>query len=405
MKRVLDRLNSLEITGTSDHILSGDVVEIFARLPKFSSDPGPETGIIIWVNTTEEKLKVRNSGEVFESVLTKSGKYLSHYILEDTDFSRATLTNASLSPLGRIRLGVSSSLGSGAIQIEAVEGPYGNFIFFILKPNGDVWAWGYNNRGQLGLDKDAEEVFEWDPHKTLFSNIKQISTSGDHTLALSNTDVLWGVGSNFYYEISPLTEKYQVDQLVPIQVATSVKDMIALMGATVIVKNDGTVWYCGQARNGRSGLSPFFIGELAVSNVRYLTRIPGLENIVSITKWGEECLVALDDNGDIWVWGALLNQYSVPGIETSLIFKLGSGMIESGSPTKLLGIPKIVEIGQYFLKDTNGNYCSYITTFADPDYSMSANILVRSPLEAIEKPYNYFSRGAVVTQSGEVWTQ
>ena len=401
MKRVLDKLNSIEISGTSDKVVSGDVVEIFARLPKFSSDPGPESGIIIWVNTTEEKLKVRNNGEVFESVLTKSGKYLSHYILEDTSFSRATLTNASLSPIGRIRLGIASSIGIGSIQIECIEGPYGNFIFLTLRPDGSVWAWGFNDRGQLGIGRSVD-VFEWDPHQTLFSNIKKISLSSQHTLALSNSGVLWGAGSSFNYEITPSSKS---DQPTPVQIAIGVRDMVALAGATVLVKTDGTVWFCGEARNGRGGFSPFFVGELVAADVRYLSQIPNLENIVSVTKWGEECVLALDSSGDVWVWGSLLNQYTVPGTETSLVFRLGSGIVSMGFPTKIESIPKVAEIGQYYFKDINGYYWIYTTTFGDTDYSMSSNTLVRSPMESVEKPYNYFSRTSVVTQAGELWIQ
>ena len=99
-----------------------------------------------------------------------------------------------------IRLGYTSSNRPIFTRIIAnkyeVKSVYcGSDHTFILKNDGTLWGCGYNKYGQLGLgDTDTRTVFT--QITTNIDNIKSIYCGGEYTFILKNDGTLWGCGDN-----------------------------------------------------------------------------------------------------------------------------------------------------------------------------------------------------------------
>ena len=70
---------------------------------------------------------------------------------------------------------------------------FGNSCFAVMH-NGTVFAWGSNNRGQLGLATSDESVLK--PTKVPnLTNITTVASGTWHTLALDSTGRVFSAGS------------------------------------------------------------------------------------------------------------------------------------------------------------------------------------------------------------------
>jgi alpha-tubulin suppressor-like RCC1 family protein len=90
-------------------------------------------------------------------------------------------------------------------QIEYYPGEFiqvscGNSNTFAIKDDNSLWAWGLNDKGQLG--NDSTSFFNNIPQQ--IGNDKdwwQVSAGVNHTIALKNDSTMWGWGQNEYYQL------------------------------------------------------------------------------------------------------------------------------------------------------------------------------------------------------------
>lgn len=128
-----------------------------------------------------------------------------------------------------------------------------------LKADGTVWAWGSNNRGQLG---DGTTTNRTRPVQvTGLTGVTSIVASGEegaqfgglsHTLALKGDGTVWAWGYNNYGQLGDGTT---TDRTQPVQV-TGLTQVAALSGGgfhNLALKIDGSVWAWGDNRNGQLG--------------------------------------------------------------------------------------------------------------------------------------------------------
>ena len=64
----------------------------------------------------------------------------------------------------------------------------------VLKNNGTVWTWGFNQYGQLGDGSTNNRSAPY-PVDTL-KNVTSIASGGDHTVVLKSDGTVWAWGSN-----------------------------------------------------------------------------------------------------------------------------------------------------------------------------------------------------------------
>ncbi len=136
----------------------------------------------------------------------------------------------------------------------------------ILKKNGDVWAVGLNDHGQLGDGSTANKnipvqvmIAEGEP----MTNVDQVSAGSFHTMILKENGDLWAVGNNEYGQLGDGTTD---QRLTPVQVKqpnpvgsgppvpmTKVASVSAGYEHTIIVKRNGTLWTVGRNNKGQLG--------------------------------------------------------------------------------------------------------------------------------------------------------
>lgn len=161
-----------------------------------------------------------------------------------------------------------------------------------IKTNGTLWAWGYNNNGQLGdgttLDKTVPMQIGTDTDWT------DVAGGGKHTVALKANGTLWTWGDNYYGQLGDGTN---TDRHVPQQIGSST-DWVAIaigLNHTIALKANGTLWAWGNNTFNRLG-----DGTSTSRNTPTL--------IASTTPWtaiavGSDFTMALKANGTHWGWG------------------------------------------------------------------------------------------------------
>ncbi|MCR8630375.1 InlB B-repeat-containing protein [Paenibacillus sp. N5-1-1-5] len=192
---------------------------------------------------------------------------------------------------------------TGLSSVKSITG--GVRSSFATLKDGTVMGWGANGNGQLG---DGTTTDRLSPVQvSALSNIKAISGGTSyHTLALDGNGNVWAWGRN---DNGDLGDGTTIQRNTPVQVNTlsNVKAIAAGGYFSLALKEDGTVWSWGWNGAGQLGNG--------TTNQRILPeQVPGLSHITAIAAGGNHSL-ALDANGRIWAWGE--NRYGALGDGTT----------------------------------------------------------------------------------------
>jgi alpha-tubulin suppressor-like RCC1 family protein len=177
---------------------------------------------------------------------------------------------------------VSGSNGDGTntasntpVKITAVSGitaiAAGGFHSMFLKGDGTVWACGGNQNGELGIG--TQSTSQLTPVQvTLLSGIKAISASSTHSLFLKNDGTVWACGDNKY---GALGDNTTTNKSTPAQIAglTGIKSISAGDYFSLFLKDDGTVWGCGVNLEGELGLGTVTLKYLVPVQITAATGI------------------------------------------------------------------------------------------------------------------------------------
>ena len=170
-----------------------------------------------------------------------------------------------------------------------------------VKKDGTVWAWGYNDDGQLGDDSyqkrrlSAIQVKGPDGDDEL-KDIAAVAAGSAHTLALNRKHgTVWGWGNN---DNGQLGDDSKRGRTTPVQ-AKGLKGITAIAagaGHSLALKADGTVWAWGNNDHGQLGDDSSKLRKTPV-------QVKGLKGIIAIAA-GENHSAALKDDGTVWIWGS-----------------------------------------------------------------------------------------------------
>lgn len=213
----------------------------------------------------------------------------------------------SLLPLTTLRAGSASQ--PNVIKVSAAE-----HHFLALKSDGTVMAMGCNQYGQLGNKASATEqtAYQVVTHneEQLLSNIKDISAGGFHSLALDGQGQVWAWGNNREGQlgIGRMNAVSSMDAAVPVVFPHKEKIVEISAGAafSLALDEQGHVWAWGDNEESQLGIGHDNIGKSQYVPIQVTTGNGLLYSIQSISA-GPYHSLALGKDGVIWGWGANWN--------------------------------------------------------------------------------------------------
>ncbi|WP_284638631.1 RCC1 domain-containing protein [Paenibacillus silviterrae] len=164
--------------------------------------------------------------------------------------------------------------------------------FTMVRNNGQLWAFGENTFGQLGLDKGN---YRNKPSAlSSLKEVKQVAAGYGHTAVLKSDGTVWTWGNNIYGQLGDGTTDGRREPA-PIPGLSEAAAVAVGNSFTIVLKADGTVWGAGDNSFGQ-------LANGQVMGEKSLIRIPGLSNIQAIAA-GYNHALALSSDGKVWAWG------------------------------------------------------------------------------------------------------
>ena len=193
----------------------------------------------------------------------------------------------------------------------------GDFHTLAIKTDGTLWAWGYNQFGEVG---DGTIIYKNLPTQIgTDNNWSKITAGANHSLAIKTNGTLWAWGNNSFGQLGDSTN---TNKNVPTQIGTDNNWSKITAGAnhSLAIKTDGTLWAWGYNNYGQ-------LGDSTNTNKNIPTQV-GIENSWSQIDCGEGHSIAIKTNGTLWAWGLNSNGQlgdgtNGPNTETNIPIHIG----------------------------------------------------------------------------------
>lgn len=178
------------------------------------------------------------------------------------------------------------------LTIQKMAAGFGHTL--ALNEQGEVYAWGRNNAGQVGNGKSANV---YTPYKLPLSNIVDIAAGGKFSLALDADGVLWGWGDNANHELADTKEK-TIKTPVKLNIGGLKIKLLDAGGSFISIVDDAgklymwgvnDVFQLGFDSKGKDVPSPRLVEELPLP-------------VVYLASYSSQTYVILSD-GSLWGWG------------------------------------------------------------------------------------------------------
>ena len=214
--------------------------------------------------------------------------------------------------------------------VVAISG--GNVHSLALKSDGTVWAWGKNDKGQLGDEQSCGANLCSTPVQVkgfggsgFLTGVVAIAAGDAHSVALKSDGTVWTWGRNAFGQLGDGTF---TQRNTPVQVSglTDVSAIASRRDHTVALKSGGSVWTWGYNLRGQ-------LGDNTTTNSSTPVQVKGpggagfLINVISISA-GVDFSVAFRNDDSVWTWGS--NSFGQLGD--------GTATTQSNTPVQVKGI-------------------------------------------------------------------
>ena len=235
-------------------------------------------------------------------------------------------TSDSLIPVKVLGVGGTGYL-SDISQIAA-----GAYHTVALTNGSQVYAWGYNGEGELGNNSTTDslvpvQVWGGEQGGTYLGDISQIAAGGYHTLALTNGSGIYAWG---YNEYGQLGNNLTTNSLVPVQVwggeqgttyLTDISQIAAGDTHSVALKSDGSrVYTWGQNKYCQLGNNSIIDSSTPVEVLNASGTAP-LTDISQIAAGFEYTIALKSDGSRVYGWGH--NDWGQLGNNTTYSYEPG----------------------------------------------------------------------------------
>ena len=213
--------NILQVSGNYALSISGEVWKmskdnIPTKVMGYKDDNGNELSILKIAHGTNHLLALDTNGNVWALGANEHGQLGTN--------SRTASTVPVKVYKGEQNSG--DSYLSGIVDISASK-----FVSAAIDVNGDIYRWGANEYGQLGIGNTTEKYV---PAKVIKSSddlkFDLVAGGSNHQMAVDENGNVWIVGSNEYGQLGDGT---QIDKNVPLMVG----------GNEVVIYENGTALY------------------------------------------------------------------------------------------------------------------------------------------------------------------
>ncbi|HYO59410.1 MAG TPA: RCC1 repeat-containing protein, partial [Archangium sp.] len=162
-----------------------------------------------------------------------------------------------------------------------------------LRQDGTVWAWGQNTYGQLGIGAGGSNRLSPVQVPNL-TGVTALAAGDYYTLALRQDGTVWAWGAN---DRSQLGDGTTTGRVSPKQVQDlgGIVSLAAGYRHTLALSQDGTVWTWGQNYNGQ-------LGDGTRLDRSFPVQVLGLSGVTAIDA-GSNHALALRRDGTVWAWG------------------------------------------------------------------------------------------------------
>ena len=184
----------------------------------------------------------------------------------------------------------------------------GGYHSLILRSDGTVWSWGWNNWGQLGdgTDEDRNRPVQVMISETEeLTGVTAIAAGGFHSLAIRNDGTVWAWGNNNWGQLGdgttvrrPNPVQVMINGTTPLDGVTA----ISAGGYHTLALTDGKVWGWGYNANGQLGNGSTGNTESRPLQVMINGTTP-LDGVTAIAAGSSHSLASKSD-GTVWSWGA-----------------------------------------------------------------------------------------------------
>jgi alpha-tubulin suppressor-like RCC1 family protein len=246
---------------------------------------------------------------------------------------------------------------SSLTGVQAIAG--GEYYGMALRADGTVWTWGLNNYGQLGNGNTTaqDSPVEVTTSSAPLANVIAIAAGGDHGLALESNGTVWAWGYNANGELGNGTT---TNSDVAVQVS-SLPSVVAISGGgfhSLALTGSGAVYAWGDNANGE-------LGNNSTTNSDTPVLVSGISGQVVSVSGGYEDSLAMTSSGAVWAWGG--NNWGQLGVGSTT---------DSHVPVQVTGVSQ----GAEAIAAGDWGYQSYMIAQPNVSISPSSGSLVFSPI-------------------------